>query len=91
MAGLVRRVSVWQILPGRPSTMDPKDAIEDVPWLSPWTTSPVGTPLGLGDQGFEDLPLFLSQVHAKDCAESPLLPLSLLPKTDQALGECQDL
>ena len=64
MAGLVRRVPVWQILPASSGSKHPEDATENVARIAPRPASAIVAPWESWDQGGQQLPLLVRKVHA---------------------------
>ena len=60
---LVRWVAFRQVAPWSAGTQNPQEAVEDIPRISPRSTTTVGPANGIGDQRFEHFPLCVSQVH----------------------------
>src|SRR5216684_2718122 len=65
IAGLVGRITVGQIVPRSTGAQNPKNSVQHGSRIAPGPTTTVGTSLG-SEQGLEDLPLRLGQVHALD-------------------------
>ena len=63
MTGLIRRIAIRQILPGRAGAQDPKDAVQHVPRIPPRSATPVRASLLL-EERLNDLPLLVGQIHA---------------------------
>ena len=67
MDRLRRRVAPRQVLPLRASSEDPEDAIHDVARGTPRTSAVgVGSSLVRGNNGLDDPPLVVGEVHAPD-------------------------
>ena len=64
MAGLVRRVAVWQVRLGSAGPQDPQDAIEHRTVLLPRTPSTVCAAHQLGQEATNDGPLLVCEVTA---------------------------
>src|SRR6266852_6185919 len=62
---LVERITVGQIVPRSTGAQNPKNSVQHGSRIAPGPTTTVGTSLG-SEQGLEDLPLRLGQVHALD-------------------------
>jgi len=65
MTGLIRRIAVGQIVPRSTGAQNPKNSIQYDSRIAPRSASTVGTPPG-SEQGPENLPLRLGQVHVLD-------------------------
>lgn len=63
MDGLVRAVSVGQILPGRAGAQDPQHPVEDPAAIAPRSAAAVGAYRIFGEDGFDEIPLFIGDVH----------------------------
>src|SRR5262245_38756649 len=76
MAGLVRRVFVGQVVPWGPRTQHPQDPIEHLSRRLPGPTLKSRRLCLLpGEEGFEEGPLNIRQVHASmPCTEAALTP-----------------
>ena len=64
MAGLVRGISVRQILPRRSRTKHPENPVENLAGIAPGTASAIAAPGKAWDQGLQQLPLLVREVHA---------------------------
>src|SRR5262250_3389800 len=63
MAGLIRRIFVWQLAPLRSRAQDPQHPVEHLPSVLPRTSTAIGTALGL-QQRLQLRPLPLSHLPA---------------------------
>jgi hypothetical protein len=63
VAGLIRRVALREIMPGRTGLENPEDAVQDIPWVAPRPSPPVGPQSGRGQERFEHGPLVIGEVH----------------------------
>ena len=63
MRGLVRPVSVGQILPRGSGAQNPQHAIEDLASIAPGPAAPIGPHWVLGEDGTNDIPLVFGQIH----------------------------
>jgi hypothetical protein len=70
MAGLIRRIAIGQVLPGRARAKDPQNAIQDVARIAPRPSTPIPPQPRLRQQRFEDGPLRVSEVHAVEVRRS---------------------
>lgn len=57
------RVPIGHVLPRRTRAQNPKNAVEHLAIVSPGTTSSVGSTVRLGDQRFDNAPLFVLEIH----------------------------
>jgi hypothetical protein len=64
MTGLIRRMPIRQVLPGRPGAQDPKDAVEHLAWIPPRPTTAIRARFRQLEQRCQDRPLLVGQVHA---------------------------
>ncbi len=64
VTGLVWRISVQKIFPGGSRAQYPQDAIEHVPWITPWPSPAIRSLLWLRKKRLDELPLFFGEVHA---------------------------
>jgi hypothetical protein len=64
MAGLIRRIAVRQILPGRAGAKDPEDAVQHIPRIAPRSPAPIVADSRLGEQRRQNGPLRVGKVHA---------------------------
>ncbi len=64
VARLIRRIPLRKILPRGPSPQHPEDAAQHLARLAPRTPPAVLATPGLRDQGLDDRPLGIGQVHA---------------------------
>ncbi len=64
MAGLIRRIARGHILPRRPGAQDPQDAIQDIARIAPRPAAAIAPQTRRGQQGCENGPLIVGEVHA---------------------------
>jgi len=83
VAGLVRRVTPWQVRPRSTRAEDPKHAIEDVSRIAVRPSTPVlEERLFLGKNRLDQSPLLFGEVHIKVRSEIDP-PVDPLPKSDR--------
>ena len=70
MASLVRRVPFGQVFPRGSGTQDPENPVENISGVAPGTASTVASAGWLGDQGLQELPLLVGEVHRGDDPQS---------------------
>jgi len=63
VAGLIRGIAPWQILPRGAGLEDPQDAVQYVAGVAPGPTASVGATARCGQQGLEHGPLSVGEVH----------------------------
>jgi hypothetical protein len=63
MAGLIRRIPGRHILPGRARAEHPEDAVEYVAGIAPRAATAIASHTGLRQEGFENGPLLVGQIH----------------------------
>jgi hypothetical protein len=64
MTRLVGRIAIREILPWRARPQDPQDPIQDVAGIAPRAAAAIAAHTRLRQQGRENCPLRVSQVHA---------------------------
>jgi hypothetical protein len=64
MTGLIRRIALGEVLPGRACPEDPEDPIEHVSRIAPRPPALIATETGLRQEWRENRPLRVSEVHA---------------------------
>jgi hypothetical protein len=60
---LVRRIPRRQIRPSCPGSQDPEDAVEDVARIAPRAPAAISSTPGFREDGLDDDPLLLGQIH----------------------------
>jgi hypothetical protein len=58
-----RRIAIGHVLPRRAGPQHPQDAVEDLAIVTPRATTAIGSASRLGDQRFENGPLFVLEFH----------------------------
>jgi hypothetical protein len=71
MASGRRGVPIGHVFPGRAGPQHPEDAVEHLASVAPWTPSTVRSFVGWGNQGFEDCPLLVLEIHNYLLAHRP--------------------
>lgn len=74
VAGLVRRVPLRHVLPGRASAQHPEDAVEHLAGIPPGPAAPIGAASELRHQRFDQRPLLVGQVHIEEIGIPPTSP-----------------
>ena len=64
MTGLIGRVALRQILPRGAGAEDPQDAVQHIARIAPRPAPTVGPTRRSGNQGLNERPLGIGQVHA---------------------------
>jgi hypothetical protein len=64
MTGLIRRITIGEILPRRAGPEDPEDPIQHVAGIAPRPPAPIAAQTGLRQERRQDGPLRVSKVHA---------------------------
>lgn len=77
MAGLIRRIAVRQVVPGRACSEDPQYRFEDRPRRHLRTPATIGATFRYGEMRLDQCPLLVGEVHRQ-------LRSQVGPSVDQA-------
>ena len=64
MTGLIRRIAIGQILPGRAGPQHPENPVQHVPRIAPRPAAAIAPQAGFRHEWREDRPLRVREVHA---------------------------
>jgi hypothetical protein len=64
MTCLIRRIALWQVLPGRARAEDPEDAVQHIARIAPRSPTTIATDPRLRQERRETGPLRVGEVHA---------------------------
>jgi hypothetical protein len=63
VTGLIGRIALGQIVPGRAGLQDPEDAVQHITRVTPGAAPAVGATARLGQQRLQHDPLRIGEVH----------------------------
>ena len=63
MTGRRRGITIGHVLPRGAGAQHPEDAVQHLACMAPRPAASIGAAVRLGDQGFEDAPLFVLEIH----------------------------
>ena len=87
MAGLVRRIARWQVVPRRARAQDLQDAVHDGPRIGPRPAAPIRA-TARAEGRFEHGPLGVGEVHAVEYdGDLPMFPVDAARLSGQLFSE----